>query len=65
VNCAGTHPQQKKLFDFVKMIADHALDSSHIMCSFDVKSLFSNFPIGITVNFILDKVFADGESKSH
>jgi len=47
------------------MIADHELDCNHIMCLFDVKSLFTNIPVDFTVNLILDKVFADKESKFH
>jgi len=35
------------------------------MCSFDVKSLFTNIPVDFTVNLILDKVFAVKESKFH
>jgi len=35
------------------------------MCSFDVKSLFTNIPVHFTVNLILDKVFADKEYKFH
>jgi len=47
------------------MIAVHELDCNHIVCSFDVKSLFTNIPVDSTVNLILDKVFADKESKFH
>jgi len=58
-------PTAKDTFHFIKMIADHELDCNHIMCSFDVKNLFINIPVDFTVNLILDKVFADKESKIH
>jgi len=35
------------------------------MCSFDVKSLFTNIPVDFTTHLMLDKVFADKESKFH
>jgi len=35
------------------------------MCSFDVKSLFTNIPVDFTVNLILNKVFDDKEYKFH
>jgi len=55
----------KDTFHFIKMIADHELGCNHIMCSFDVKNLFTNIIVDFTVNLILDKVFAEKESKVH
>ena len=53
------HPlTAKDTFDFLRIIADHELDRNCIMCSFDVKSLFTNIPVDFTVNLILDKVFS-------
>jgi len=50
------HPSTAKdTFHFIKMIADHELNCNYIMCSFDVKNLFTNIPVDFTVNFILDK----------
>ena len=60
----GTHPQQDT-FELLRIIADHELDRNRIMCSCDVKSLFTNIPVDFTVNLILDKVFADKENKLH
>ena len=60
------HPSTAKdTFHFIKMIADHELGCNHITCSCDVKNLFTNIPVDFTVNLILDKVFADKESKFH
>ena len=60
------HPSTAKdTLHFIKMIADHELDCNHKICSFDVKSLFTNIPVDSTVNLILDKVFADTERKFH
>ena len=55
----------KDTFHFIKMIADHELGCNHIMCSFDVKNLFTIIPVDFTLNLILDKIFADKESKFH
>ena len=52
-------------FEFLRIIADHELDRKRIMCSFDVKSPFTNIPVDFTVNLILDKVFADKKNKFH
>ena len=60
------HPSTAKdTFEFLRIIADHELDRNRLMCSFDVKSLFTNIPVDFTVNLILDKVFADIENKFH
>ena len=55
----------KDTFEFLRIIADHELHRNRIMCSFDVKSLFTNIPVDFTVNLILDKVFADKRNKFH
>ena len=58
------HPSTAKdTFDILRIIADHELDHNRIMCSFDVKSLFTNIPVDFTVNLILDKVFTGKENK--
>jgi len=47
------HPTTAKdTFEFLRiiLIADHELDRNRIMCSFDVKSLFTNIPVDFTVN---------------
>jgi len=60
------HPSTAKdTFHFIKMKAYHELGCNHIMCSFDVKNLFTNISVDFTVNLILDKVFIDKESKFH
>jgi len=58
------HPSTAKdTFEFLR-ITDHELDRNRMMCSFDVKSLFTNIPVDFTVNLMLDKVFADADKEN-
>ena len=46
----------KEYFSFVEVIRTNALIPSN-MCSFDIKSLFTNVPVGETINICLNDLY--------
>ena len=54
----------KDTFDFLNDISGLSINNK-IMASFDARSLFTNIPVQLTINLILDQIYAQDVNTFH